>query len=583
MANNFLKQLQNVVETGKLQGITNIRDLYNTGFANSGISYKDFKKQMHDYKIYGNLGKNDMARLSGMYYGSKNADFQEGRKAHMIDRDNGSLVYKDSNLAITPTLSQTITPLNIPIVRKTPVSMIDPNSGPIYASESTAAFRNYSTGTDQNPRLVAGNGNGPGQGFSRQDKRGIGPDNTLIVQDQYGTSYVGNNQISGGNLSASGLDYRTLDQLGLIDYSSPSVTRSINIQNEEEYGKGYDDLTYRQQVDFSNWRKMHGGKGTVEEYLKSKSSPGRVYLTEGTRRHEFDKQAVEYLESRGIKPVYNYQGGINGNWLYNLPEYKELYNKYFQKGMMLKKQGGTMNLNKFQQGGKTSPQQDAVMQFVKALAQTLQADPQQVIQAAQQNPEALKSAVQVYQESKGDIQKAAQAFAQALQSKTQAAKHGAKLNYIKSLKNQCADDEELVYFKKGGSIGCGCKKKAQGGEMEKDKKDSPVKRFKMARGGQTPEKKSIVNPSDTVMVKGKPYSLVNTDGSRITKLYPAYVGKVEEEDRKKAKAGDKDAQKRQEKRDIMEADKCGGKMKKEACGGVAKFKADKCGGKMKKK
>jgi hypothetical protein len=34
-----------------------------------------------------------------------------------------------------------------------------------------------------------------------------------------------------------------------------------------------------------------------------------------------------------------------------------------------------------------------------------------------------------------------------------------KLNYVKNLKNQCADDEELVYFKKGGALGCGCRKK----------------------------------------------------------------------------------------------------------------------------
>jgi hypothetical protein len=58
---------------------------------------------------------------------------------------------------------------------------------------------------------------------------------------------------------------------------------------------------------------------------------------------------------------------------------------------------------------------------------------------------------------------------QELQSqKTQAARHGAKLNYLKSLKNKCAEDEELVYFKKGGSIDCGCKKKEIGGPIKKD-------------------------------------------------------------------------------------------------------------------
>ena len=61
----------------------------------------------------------------------------------------------------------------------------------------------------------------------------------------------------------------------------------------------------------------------------------------------------------------------------------------------------------------------------------------------------------------------------------QKAAKGAKLNYIKQLSHKCADDEELYYFKRGGSVGCGCKKKdgvvkAQNGE----KTDSIVSKFK---------------------------------------------------------------------------------------------------------
>lgn len=136
-------------------------------------------------------------------------------------------------------------------------------------------------------------------------------------------------------------------------------------------------------------------------------------------------------------------------------------------------------INKFQQGGK----QDAVMQFVQGLAQTLQADPQQVIQIAQQNPQALEAAIQTYQQTK-DIKQAAQTFQQAVQQQTQAARHGAKLNYIKSLKNQCAEDEEVVYYKKGGSVGCGCKKKEDGGEIKKAEQDA-VAKFKAARKMQS--------------------------------------------------------------------------------------------------
>ena len=60
--------------------------------------------------------------------------------------------------------------------------------------------------------------------------------------------------------------------------------------------------------------------------------------------------------------------------------------------------------------------------------------------------------------------------AESEQSKqAQKAAHGAKLQYFKKLKNQCADDEEVVYYKRGGSVDCGCQKKEEGGEIKKDK------------------------------------------------------------------------------------------------------------------
>jgi len=65
-----------------------------------------------------------------------------------------------------------------------------------------------------------------------------------------------------------------------------------------------------------------------------------------------------------------------------------------------------------------------------------------------------------------------------MQEMQQSAKHGAKLNYIKSLKHQCAEDEELYYFKKGGSLGCGCRKKEDGGEVTKAQKGTAVDKFK---------------------------------------------------------------------------------------------------------
>lgn len=64
------------------------------------------------------------------------------------------------------------------------------------------------------------------------------------------------------------------------------------------------------------------------------------------------------------------------------------------------------------------------------------------------------------------------------QEQAQKALHGAKLNYLKFLKNKCAEDEEVVYFKTGGSVTCGCKKKEQGGEVPAAKQGSAVEKFK---------------------------------------------------------------------------------------------------------
>lgn len=211
-------------------------------------------------------------------------------------------------------------------------------------------------------------------------------------------------------------------------------------------------------------------------------------------------------------------------------------------------------INKFQKGGK---QQDAVMQFVKGLADTLQADPNEVIQLAQKHPDALESAVQVYQQTEGDIKKAAQAFTQTIQKKTKKALHGAKLQYFKDLKNQCADDEELYYYKKGGSLGCGCKKKMEEGGQTPKK--SPVDKFRNRKNQDQATKDSIA-----VNVHGNQDVEINKPGD----YKKNKQGKIQwTPDRTKAPY-------KKEK---------GGNLKKN-CGGsaiIAKFKA-KCGAKVKK-
>lgn len=148
---------------------------------------------------------------------------------------------------------------------------------------------------------------------------------------------------------------------------------------------------------------------------------------------------------------------------------------------------------------------------------------QQMLQAFQSDPEA---------------QKYIQAAQQQLSGGTQIARLGAKLNYIKQIKGDCPEGEELVYFKKGGRFCKTCRKKQEGGNVDE------IANFKKNREEQK-------------KCGGK---MKEACGG---KMKDACGGKMENN-----KCGGK----------MKNA--CGGKMKEEECGGKME---QKCGGKMKKK
>ena len=141
------------------------------------------------------------------------------------------------------------------------------------------------------------------------------------------------------------------------------------------------------------------------------------------------------------------------------------------------------------------------------------------------------------------------------QKQAKKAAHGAKLNYFKSLKNQCAEDEEVVYYKKGGSVGCGCKKKEDGGSIEK--KDSTsnnaVKAFKLKQK-QKKEQKRLDPKTTKTLPEGK---------------YPSYWTSQERRTWEKIH-GDND--------EGLGAHEKGGKVNKDCGGAVAKFKMHRKGG-----
>lgn len=148
--------------------------------------------------------------------------------------------------------------------------------------------------------------------------------------------------------------------------------------------------------------------------------------------------------------------------------------------------------------------------FIQFLAQKTGAKTQQELEAA------------IQQLGEQGLQQAYQEFMQMMQQQqVQAAKFGAKLNYIKSLRGQCPEGYEMQYFKSGGQLCKKCMKKQQ--EVEKDNKpQSPIDEFKCGR-----------------------------------------------------------KMKKKEQGGSVEFNKCGKKMKKKAEGGDIDY--DKCGSKMKKK
>ena len=141
---------------------------------------------------------------------------------------------------------------------------------------------------------------------------------------------------------------------------------------------------------------------------------------------------------------------------YDSPEYKDWNSRFVTaKKTGFRKQGGTMNrVNYFQQGG-AAPQQD-IQQQVTALVQAAMQGDKKATQTVNQIMEAAKAGDQ----QATQLAQLIQQVVQQMQGQATAAKWGAKLNYIRSLK-----------YAKGGKTCPTCQKqvemKACGGKKAK--------------------------------------------------------------------------------------------------------------------
>ena len=123
-----------------------------------------------------------------------------------------------------------------------------------------------------------------------------------------------------------------------------------------------------------------------------------------------------------------------------------------------KQQGGQLNMN----------EQELQQAFIQFLAQKTGAKTQQELEQV------------IQQLGEDGLKKAYAEFMQMMQQQqVQAAKFGAKLNYIRSLRGQCPDGYELQYYKSGGQL---CKKCIRKQMMQEEKEpQNPVDQFKCGR------------------------------------------------------------------------------------------------------
>lgn len=207
--------------------------------------------------------------------------------------------------------------------------------------------------------------------------------------------------------------------------------------------------------------------------ITTKSDYGKQYDALNNVLSEDDRKVgnITWVNSGGKQiPVYQ---ASNGNYYKVGEDGKLAQTGTYSMGTDGKysvsfRNGGS--LNKFQQGGQLNMNEQQLQQaFLQYLMQKTGA----------QNEQQLEQVVQQLGED-GLKQAYAQFMQEMQQQQVQAAKFGAKLNYIKKLNGQCPEGMEMHYYKQGGRLCRKCMQaKQNGGEMETP--SNPIDAFKCGR------------------------------------------------------------------------------------------------------
>ena len=121
-----------------------------------------------------------------------------------------------------------------------------------------------------------------------------------------------------------------------------------------------------------------------------------------------------------------------------------------------------------------------------ALAEALDGDNPKLKKEAEKHYNEIKNIAQGSDRRAAEVAKKAiqtiEQYRSANRNKKQKAAHGAKLDYVKSLKHICPEGQELYYYKQGGNLKCGCKgQKMEDGAKVEEAKCGAVAKFKKVK------------------------------------------------------------------------------------------------------
>ena len=309
-----------------------------------------------------------------------------------------------------------------------------------------------------------------------------------------------------------------LQRTDLTDAERQGLTSLQNSQKDRMIGQKkltsnpHSNTTKDQNIPsnyFRNVSTLDNAPLDIQQMYKTSNSynnqqqftPEQLINFQGTFQNEY--QALKEME-RYLNKYHNANYSMNNpeqkkilqdliNNYYDLKETK-FGGKYYQKKQF--KQGGL--INKHQQGGTmANNEQELQKAFMAFLIEDAAAQGMQI-----QSEEDLKAYAQ--QLGKEGLQAKYQEFMQKMQGGVKA-KLGAKLDYIRKIKGLCAEDEELVYMKKGGRMCPVCEKKKKAMKAEEGEKLDAVKEFKCGR-----KIKKAAGGEKVPVGSKKPIKVINT-------------------------------------------------------------------------